>query len=123
MNNYELIKNAMSVSNERAQLISNNIANVNTPNYKVKRVDFENLLNQSVENARQLTITNSRHIGANKKNLGKITEQSNQTVRENGNNVDLDIEMLNQSTNALYYSALTAQLNGRLSMYNIVTSS
>lgn len=123
MNNYELIKNAMSVSNERAQLISNNIANVNTPNYKVKRVDFENLLNQSVENAKQLTTTNSRHIGANKKNLGKITEQSNQTVRENGNNVDLDIEMLNQSTNALYYSALTAQLNGRLSMYNIVTSS
>lgn len=123
MDNYNLIKDAMSISSKRANLISSNIANVNTANYKVKRIEFEDLLNQSMKEANQLTITNERHIQKNNNVLGKVTERSNLAIKENGNNVDLDIEMLNQSTNALYYSALTAQLNGRLSMYNTVTSS
>ncbi|WP_313628677.1 flagellar basal body rod protein FlgB [Enterococcus italicus] len=123
MDNYNLIKDAMSISSKRANLISSNIANVNTANYKVKRIEFEDLLNQSMKEANQLTITNERHIQKNSNVLGKVTERSNLAIKENGNNVDLDVEMLNQSTNALYYSALTAQLNGRLSMYNTVTSS
>jgi flagellar basal-body rod protein FlgB len=123
MDNYNTLKDAMTVSNERANLISNNIANVNTANYKVKRIEFENLLNKSVDNAGQLKKTNERHMQAPNHTLGRITERTGLSVKENGNNVDLDVEMLNQSTNALYYSALTAQLNGRLSMYNTVTSS
>ncbi|WP_373758037.1 flagellar basal body rod protein FlgB [Jeotgalibaca porci] len=43
-------------------------------------------------------------------------------TKEDGNSVDLDIEMVDQATNGLYYQALTAQVNGRLKMMNYVTS-
>ncbi|MDD6172385.1 MAG: flagellar basal body protein, partial [Ligilactobacillus ruminis] len=33
MDTYNLLKTAMDVSQTRSELISNNIANVNTPNY------------------------------------------------------------------------------------------
>jgi flagellar basal-body rod protein FlgB len=36
--------------------------------------------------------------------------------------VDLEVEMLDQAANGLYYSALTAQVNGRLQMMNLVLS-
>lgn len=41
-------------------------------------------------------------------------------VKENGNNVDLDVEMLNQAQNGLNYSALTSQLKGRYQMMSYV---
>lgn len=122
MDAYNLIKDAMTVSNHRSELISNNIANINTPNYKAKRIEFESLLNQAMQ-TNALTTTNERHIQPGNGQMGRVTERSDVSVKENGNNVDVDVEMLNQSTNALYYSALTAQLNGRLSMYNTATSS
>ena len=49
--------------------------------------------------------------------------QSQASLKENGNNVDLDVEMTNQAINGLYYNALTAQLNGRLKMMNVILRS
>lgn len=117
MDAYNLIKSAMSVSNARAELISSNIANVNTPNYKAKRVEFESEVKKALENANQAMIK-----ADNMMPKPKITENAKTSLKDNGNNVDLEVEMMNQATNGLYYSALTAQMNGRLQMMNYVLS-
>lgn len=122
MQTYDLLKQTMSVANDRSQLISSNIANVNTPNYKAKRIAFESLLDQSM-NVQKLTTTHENHIQSAGFSQGKVYEQTGLSVDEKGNNVNLELELLDQATNGLYYSALTAQLNGRLSMYNTVVSS
>lgn len=122
METYDLLKQTMAVADKRSQLISSNIANVNTPNYKAKRLAFESLLNKSMD-ATHLTTTNPYHIQSDINQSGKIYEKSGLSMNENGNNVNLDLELLDQSTNALYYSALTAQISGRLSMFNTVVSS
>ena len=54
MDTYNLLKTAMDVSQTRSELISNNIANVNTPNYKAKRVVFESQLSQAMDNLNPL---------------------------------------------------------------------
>ena len=41
-------------------------------------------------------------------------------VKENGNNVDLDSEMVSQAMNTIYYEALEKQISSRLSMRNYV---
>ena len=96
MDTYNLLKTAMDVSQTRSELISNNIANVNTPNYKAKRVVFESQLS------------------------GPYITSRDTGFQKNGNNVDVDTEMVNQAQNGLYYSAITSQLNGRYKMMNYV---
>lgn len=119
-NTYGLMKEALGVSTERAQLNANNIANVNTPNYKAKRIEFESLLNNAVNNETHLKTTSKLHMQAGGAIEPRETSRAGTTLKENGNNVDLDVEMLNQAQNGLYYSALTAQLKGRYQMMSYV---
>lgn len=122
MDTYKILKTALNVSNTRSNLISTNIANVNTPNYKSQQIQFETLLKESMsKDTFQLATTNKRHIGGDSYQP-TIIENRQTSLKENGNNVDLDVEMVNQSTNSLYYSALTAQMNGRLSMASYVVN-
>lgn len=103
----------MGVSATRAKVISSNIANVNTANYKAKRVVFENQLADAKQNLNLVT-TNKRHISSGGTDDAYITTNNDTSVTRNGNNVDLDVEMANQATNSLYYNSLVSQLNGRL---------
>ena len=123
MGTYDLLKMALNVSATRGNLISSNIANVNTPNYKAQRVEFEADLKKAMDGS-QLTLrtTNANHLGGANNIQPRIVENSQNSVKENGNSVDLDIEMVDQATNGLYYQALTAQVNGRLKMMHYVTS-
>lgn len=123
MDTYGLLKTAMEVSNKRAELISTNIANVNTNNYKAKRVQFESELQKAIgKNQFALTTTNERHIGNLASLEPKVIETNATSLKDNGNNVDLEVEMLDQATNGLYYNAMTAQLNGRYRMLNQILS-
>ena len=37
-------------------------------------------------------------------------------MRQDGNNVDIDLEMTNQAANTLMFNALTQQVSGKISM-------
>lgn len=122
MDTYSLLRSVLNVSSQRAELTSSNIANINTPNYKAKRVEFESYLKNALNGETlSLNTTHVNHLNTNNLQTKVITSRDT-SLKENGNNVDLEVEMLNQSTNSLYYSALTAQLNGRYQMLNYVLS-
>lgn len=118
-NTLNLIKTGMSASNQRATTISNNIANVNTAGYKRKYVSFEESLNNAMTGI-DMTKTNLRHLSDGSEGLIQIKEDTTTSMNENGNNVDIENEMLNLSTNALMYNALVSQLNTKYSIYNYV---
>ena len=118
MDTYNLLKTAMNVSAQRAELISSNIANVNTDGYKAKRIVFESELKQALASSG----TDAATEASVSQVKPKITENTTTSIKDNGNNVDLEVEMLDQAANGLYYSALTAQVNGRLQMMNLVLS-
>lgn len=123
MGTYDLLKTALNVSATRANLISSNIANVNTTNYKAQRIEFENDLQKAIgKNQFTLKTTHPNHLGNQLNFQPRMVENNQVRVKENGNSVDLDIEMVDQATNGLYYQALTSQVNGRLKMMNYVTS-
>lgn len=122
--NYNLLKNALNASSLRQEVISSNISNVNTDNYKVGQVQFESLLSRS-KNSLRMKQTNEMHIGFD--NLSQIdpivTKRTDTAVKENGNNVDIDMEMANQAQNSLYYNALVTQMNVKLGLLNTAISS
>ncbi|MVX62522.1 flagellar basal body rod protein FlgB [Clostridium chromiireducens] len=120
---YDLIKDGIKASNVRAKTIANNMANVNTKDYKRFNVVFEeNLKNQNPSSEFELKRTNSAHFASNNEASDNISiEQDNSTsMRSDGNNVDLDIEKVNQAANTLKYNALITSINGKFNSLKTV---
>ena len=99
MNIYGLMKMGLDATELRSRTIANNIANINTPNYKRRYVTFEDSLKNEINNAKIEV---------------KVDKYSK--VREDGNNVDLENEKVNQAAASLQYNALVSLTNTKLAM-------
>lgn len=112
---YNLIKKALDASSTRSDVISNNIANINTAGYKRKYVTFEDTLKNSIDN---ITMKKDNILHMDDGNsVGEINvkEDDSTSMKVDGNNVDIDSEMANQAQNTLMYDALISQTNSRIS--------
>ncbi|SJZ53025.1 flagellar basal body rod protein FlgB [Garciella nitratireducens] len=115
---YGLLKNALGASQLRQETIANNIANINTPNYKASRVIFEEELQRVLQRGGSIGLkaTHFNHIGISKQTVEpKIIKDTAASMRNDGNNVDIDLEMANLAANQLLYNALIQQSNGKIS--------
>lgn len=113
---YNLIKKSLDASTLRSKVIANNIANVNTKDYKRYYVSFEDSLNQNLDEL-ELKTNDDRHIQtAEEPGQVKIEQDTNSSMREDGNNVDIENEMVNQASNTLMYDALITEASNRLAM-------
>ena len=123
-NNLNLLNQAMNASDLRQKTISTNIANINTPGYKVERVLFEEKMRKaSSSNELALSRTNDKHLFINGTSIEQgpeVVRKTNTSLKDNGNNVDLDYEMSEKAVNELYYNALQRQVNHELSQLNYV---
>jgi flagellar basal-body rod protein FlgB len=108
-----IMSRAMDASSLRQKAISNNIANVDTPNYKPTQVSFENLLQQEINSKFSGSRTNSKHVVIGK--AGQIpmpkSVQDDVLMKNSENGVDIDYEMTEMSKNALWYQSLTYGIN------------
>lgn len=112
---YDLIKKGLDASSLRSKVIANNIANINTKGYKKYSVSFEDTLNVHMNEINMKT-TDERHINPiPDKGEISIQQDTASSMREDGNNVDIDSEMANQAANTLLYNAMISQINNRLS--------
>ena len=117
-NTYELIKKGLDVSAIRQKTISSNVSNLNTPNYKVNKVEFEKYLSNASDKI-ALNKTHEMHFGLNP--LEPTVEKRETTfLNDNGNNVDVDFEMTELAANEIYYNVLVSQINAKLSNLNYV---
>ncbi len=123
-NTYQFLKRALDASYMRQETIANNIANINTPHYKASRVIFEEELKKALSHSQiGLRATHPRHFGVhdNTERLQpKIVKDTSTSMRNDGNNVDIDLEMANLAANQIYYNTLIQQTNGKISSLRYV---
>lgn len=104
---YRVVGLALGATGKRHEVLSNNLANVNTPGYKRLDVNFEGQLQQAVDAIRR---------GEDSSALAglKPTVQTDAgvTVRADGNSVDVDQEMAFLAENNIRYNALV-QIAGK----------
>ena len=105
----------ISFRGERQKVISGNIANINTPNYKTKELVFENELNKaSSKSDLQMVTTNSKHIAfdemESKSTKPQLIQVKNLEEQNDGNNVSLDKQMSEMSKNQVLFTALQASI-------------
>ncbi len=110
------LERGLDGSQLRQKTIANNIANVDTPNYKAKTVTFKEMLDEELsKKSFSAYRTNERHLPfSNERNSPVVTEMRNTTYNHNGNNVDVDLEMAELAKNQIYYNALIERMNGQL---------
>lgn len=98
----------------RQSVSANNIANVDTPNFKRSNVVFEELLSQQM-NSKTLTgrRTHPKHIAIGNESSpveSKIVVDNNSVMNNNLNNVDIDAEMSLVAKNQLRYNVVAQQI-------------
>jgi flagellar basal-body rod protein FlgB len=114
---------ALNYSTTKQKVISQNIANVDTPNYKAKDVSFKAAFNEALGESLVANRTNARHFVFNKTNHSSSTiiTKNQVSYNESGNSVDIDQEMADLATNQIYYNALTERISGKFSsLQNVI---
>lgn len=104
----------------RQQVTMENIANYSTPGYKSKFVDFESFLKTNLEN----------FDGKKKSEINNILKSSNVVIEENddqslrldGNNVDLEKENLQLAKTQLQYMYTVSEINSYFTKLKSVIS-
>ncbi len=115
-----LLKQGLEAASLRNNVIANNMANVDTPGFKKSQVVFEEELRKAVGQEGRIKgiVTNEKHIpisgssGAEIK--PKVVLSNDNSMRNDGNNVDIDREMAALAKNTMMYTALVQALNGEL---------
>lgn len=103
-----ILEKALDAAWLRNEVISNNIANVDTPGYKRKTVKFEEFLNNELKNSK----ISKGQTKLQSPDIVVATDYSTLSYRSDGNNVDIENEMAELAANTLRYNVLVQKMNG-----------
>ena len=106
---------AMQGTLERGAVITNNIANVDTPGFKRSELRFEDSLARAVNNFRN---TGRLDLSGIKSTIFKPYEDFN--VRWDENNVDIEMEMAQLYQNNMRYSVMQSGIQNHYRIINMV---
>ncbi|MFD2171364.1 flagellar basal body rod protein FlgB [Tumebacillus lipolyticus] len=113
-----LLERSLDAASLRQKVISNNLANIDTPNFNRSDVSFEHTLQQVLAGtAMSGRRTDERHIAIGTNRISEVKPETvtdtSTTMRLDGNNVDIDVEMTNLAENQILYNALAQRINGK----------
>ncbi|WP_104733217.1 flagellar basal body rod protein FlgB [Helicobacter felis] len=125
---YPLVYKAMDYRALRQDLIASNIANVDTPFYRPKDLDFETMLahkkaevfDHQKDKHLKLAETNPWHLEPKdfEDNKATIFFRDGHLAKNDGNSVDIDIETSEMGKNSTMYLALTTALKKHRGIVN-----
>jgi flagellar basal-body rod protein FlgB len=110
---------ALKLRAQRMELLSSNLANADTPNYKARDIDFRNVLaeyqTETPAQGTTLRTTNARHLGGDGgAPVGDAQYRNPLQPSIDGNTVDPQIEKAKFMENALQYQATLSFIDGRI---------
>ena len=118
-----VLDKAADASWKRENLISNNIANVDTPGYKRQDLDFESVLQQELGRSKFTSLDEKmKDIHLSHLNANPYTDYSQYSYRLDGNNVDIDTEEVELASEQIKYQALTKSITSEFTRMKAVIS-
>lgn len=113
-NYVNVLQKAAGASWTRNDILANNIANVDTPNFKRKDVQFETYLMSSLSGGDSLD-ANIAEVDLDELQPTTYVDQSNLSYRLDGNNVDINTESAELAKNQLKYYTLLDSMSQEFS--------
>jgi len=112
-----IYEDTLLIREKRAEILSQNLANADTPGYKARDLDFKSLINQALEmkSAPNMNRTSAGHMST----AEALASDSSLLYRTpmqpsiDGNTVDTDIEMAQFAKNTMDFQASLTFLQSR----------
>lgn len=129
----DTLHRAMDANVVRRQVISNNLANADVPNFKRSNVNFESELKKALDSSNQkpaleLRLTHPNHIPNYKERdyrdvqIRRVLDYTS-TYNNNGNNVDPEQELMLATENQMAYTLFTQAAAFEFSQVNRILRS
>jgi flagellar basal-body rod protein FlgB len=128
---FGFMETALNARAVRQDMISSNIANVDTPNYRPRDISFEDALQRESnkafdgDNTKKLEMakTDGSHLNSLDETGGNKSTmffRDGQMARNDGNSVDLDVETTEMGKNSTMYQALVAAIKKDSALFSAV---
>jgi len=127
---FPLLEKSLYYRQIRADLISSNIANADTPFYKPKDIRFEEALEEEKakiynKNTKKLELARTSPMHLEPKNIDDAFKpivfiRDGHLQRNDGNSVDIDVETTEMAKNAIAYNATVAAIKKEIQIFNAV---
>ena len=126
-----LVEKALDYRSARQKLIAGNIANEDTPFYKARDISFERTLQVEAKDIikdtkipkLKLATTNETHFKTTPKLVSTqalLFYRGGHLARNDGNNVDLDIETTELTKNTMMFQGIIAAMKKKGAIYSAV---
>lgn len=113
-NYINVLQQAADASWLRNTILTNNIANVDTPNYKRQDVQFETYLIEQLAGGDTMdSYVNDMDLSTLEPTI--YTDQANLSYRLDGNNVDIDTENAELAKNQIKYNVMADSISQEFS--------
>ena len=124
--NFKIMQKNLDILTQRMDVIGQNISNVNTPHYKAKRLEYENLFQEKLAQINNSYALQMRYSGEKgrarlQRHMESIrprifTDHRTET-RVDGNNVDIDHENIEMSRVQIQYNFMIRKITDE---YNLL---
>ncbi len=111
----QVMERALDGAWARHEVLAENVANSETPGYKRQDLNFLGVLQDALGSRVSLSTSDTKHLSSTQ-NAGFRVVEDRTNISADGNGVDIDLEMGEVSSNALYYDAIARQLSSQLSL-------
>jgi len=113
---------ALELRAHRAEILSSNVANEDTPHYKAKDFDFDSIMRSAIDQQENLTLrrTHTHHIAGSGVGASplELKYRVPHTPALDGNTVDIELERAEFMTNSLNYATTLRFLDGKFKSLN-----
>lgn len=118
-----VLDRAADASWKRENVITNNIANIDTPGFKRQDVDFQSVLEKEMRHSKYTSL-DQKIRGLNTRldrlSVSPYTDSINYSYRLDRNNVDENTESMELASEALRYQLLTNSINSDFMRFDAV---
>lgn len=121
-NYIDVLNKAAKASWKRNELLASNLANVSTPGYKRKDIQFQPYLKSALIGKGSLDEKVARAARSGRIEPTVYTDSSSLSYRLDGNNVDIDTENAMFAENQIYYGAILESMTQEFSRIRMVLS-
>ena len=124
--NFKIMQKNLDILSRRIEVIGQNISNVNTPHYKAKKLEYENLFQEKLAQINNSYALQMRYSGEKgRERLQRQLESvkpriftDNRTeTRVDGNNVDIDHENVEMARTQIQYNFMIRKITDE---YNLL---
>lgn len=123
-NYVNILDKAADAASLRNQLLTNNIANASTPNYKRKDINFESILQAELSGEKTLQqAVDKANFDLSVLDPQVYTDNASLSFRLDGNNVDVASEEAMLAENTIRYNTLVDLMNQEYGRYDTVLKS